>query len=674
MSDIMVPGITNSGVNTDGLIEDLMEAERAPITRMEERIDSYEQERSAWQELGRKVTNLQEAARLLYGFENPFNERIASSSDESVLIATAERNADEGVARLSVEQLAEADRFISRDLPSDFDVPAGRYGFRVGENEEFFTYSGGSLRNFAQTINRRAADVVNARVVQNTANSQIILIEALEPGEANQLSFLEDSRAFGIEAGILEEVVEQTLSTPIQASTVTNFQDPAAGRLRSVQAGTLTVEPGGEALVRFPAAVNDVSALVMELEVSVTNLWSGWSPPETPPGPVLPDPGSITLGDITIENDPSQVPLPEWDSPEPPEIRDDLRVLSLRDGSQVVSLPDLSDTDGFVTLQVPLSEYVDGVDGLVVDNNNTHREIRVRNISVYDTTTRGDITPVNPLSTATDAQLTFEGIRVIRPSNVIDDLVDGVTLELRGASTRDVQLTVEPDREAVTDSLIQFVFYYNELMREINILTRTDRAVVDEITNYTPEERETALERLGLLQGDLILNRIRSTLQTIMMNAYPTDAGSELTLLAQMGISTNASGPGGGFDASRLRGYLEMNPRELESILRTHFEASRQLFGSDSDGDLTTDTGVAFELQRNLRPMTQTGGTIAIRTGTINTSISQTEDRIGREESRLEQAEADYRAQFAQMEAAMARMEQMQTRLQALQPQQRGNQ
>ena len=674
MSDIMVPGITNSGVNTDGLIEDLMEAERAPITRMEERIDSYEQERSAWQELGRKVTNLQEAARLLYGFENPFNERIASSSDESVLIATAERNADEGVARLSVEQLAEADRFISRDLPSDFDVPAGRYGFRVGENEEFFTYSGGSLRNFAQTINRRAADVVNARVVQNTANSQIILIEALEPGEANQLSFLEDSRAFGIEAGILEEVVEQTLSTPIQASTVTNFQDPAAGRLRSVQAGTLTVEPGGEALVRFPAAVNDVSALVMELEVSVTNLWSGWSPPETPPGPVLPDPGSITLGDITIENDPSQVPLPEWDSPEPPEIRDDLRVLSLRDGSQVVSLPDLSDTDGFVTLQVPLSEYVDGVDGLVVDNNNTHREIRVRNISVYDTTTRGDITPVNPLSTATDAQLTFEGIRVIRPSNVIDDLVDGVTLELRGASTRDVQLTVEPDREAVTDSLIQFVFYYNELMREINILTRTDRAVVDEITNYTQEERETALERLGLLQGDLILNRIRSTLQTIMMNAYPTDAGSELTLLAQMGISTNASGPGGGFDASRLRGYLEMNPRELESILRTHFEASRQLFGSDSDGDLTTDTGVAFELQRNLRPMTQTGGTIAIRTGTINTSISQTEDRIGREESRLEQAEADYRAQFAQMEAAMARMEQMQTRLQALQPQQRGNQ
>jgi flagellar hook-associated protein 2 len=228
---------------------------------------------------------------------------------------------------------------------------------------------------------------------------------------------------------------------------------------------------------------------------------------------------------------------------------------------------------------------------------------------------------------------------------------------------------VEPDRESVTDSLIQFVFYYNELMREINILVRTERAVVDEITNYSDEEREAALERLGLLQGDTTLNRIRTTLQRVMMDPYPTDAGSELTLLAQLGISTNASGPGGGFDASRLRGYLEMNPRDLESALRVNFVPARQLFGNDTDGDLTIDTGVAYELSTNLRPMTQVGGVIATRTGSIDSSISRTEDRISSEERRLEQAEARYRADFAQMESAMAQMEAMQERLQALQPQ-----
>ena len=46
VSDIMIPGITNSGFDTDGMLEDLMEAERVPLTRLEERVDAYEEELS----------------------------------------------------------------------------------------------------------------------------------------------------------------------------------------------------------------------------------------------------------------------------------------------------------------------------------------------------------------------------------------------------------------------------------------------------------------------------------------------------------------------------------------------------------------------------------------------------------------------------------------------------
>ena len=207
-------------------------------------------------------------------------------------------------------------------------------------------------------------------------------------------------------------------------------------------------------------------------------------------------------------------------------------------------------------------------------NNNTHREVSIRNVVVFDPRRRGDVAPVSPLSTARDAIVEIEGIEVVRPSNSIDDLVENVTLNLRGLSQRPVEVTVEPDREAVTDSLIQFIFYYNELVREINILTRTERSIVDELTNLSQEERETALEKLGLLQGNLALNSLKSRLQRIMMDAYPTEAGNQLTLLAQLGISTNESGPGGGFDASRLRGYMEMNPGDVEAALQSYFRAS----------------------------------------------------------------------------------------------------
>ncbi len=665
----MIPGITNSGIDTQSLIDQIMDAQRAPVERMERQIDRYEDERAAWQELGRKISNLQEASRLLFSFETPFLERVASSSDPSSLTATANRNAQLGVASVDVRQLATADRFISRNLATDYQVPAGRYGFRVGEQETFFTFQGGQLRGFAQTINQRAGDIVAARVVQNTANSQVILIEALRTGSENRLDFLEAARAFGLEAGILEEVRDQKISAPIQASTVSAAWAGTPAGTRLVQNGTVTVLPGGDASIRLPATVDVTPNLVLEFDLSVLNRYEGWTPPTAPPGPEIPDPGSVTLGDVRILNEPSTVPIPPWEQPQPPVVRDDLDALFIRSGSQEIPLARISDTDGFISRQVKLADVADRIDGLTIVNNNTHREIAVKNVAIYDESVRGDTAPVNPIATARDAVLLFEGIEVIRPTNSIDDLVDGVTFALRGVSTRAVDVTVDPDREAITDGLIAFVFYYNELMREINVLTRSDRVVVDEIATFTDQEREAALERLGMLRGDLTLSRLRSSMQTVMMNPYPTDAGNELALLAQVGISTNAAGAGGGVDAGRLRGYLEVNPRELETRLQTHLMPMRQLFGSDTDGDRVIDNGVAVMLERNLRPYTQVGGIVATRTGSIATSIAQTRGRIEREEDRLASAEAQYRASFARMEGALGQLQESRQRLQSLQVQ-----
>jgi flagellar hook-associated protein 2 len=650
----MIPGITNSGFDTDGMVDELMDAERQPVTRMEEEIDTFEEERAAWQEIGRRLSNLQEAGRLLFGFENPFNDRIASSADEYSITAVADRTATEGTTRLEVRQLAEADRFISRNLPTDFEVARGRYGFRVGDSELYFNYSGGSLESFARAVNERAGDIVNARVVQNTSTTKILLVEAKRTGSENELSFLEDARALALEAGILEEVIEQVLRPPIQASTVSG---PTPGTTRVIQSGRLTVEPGGEARIDLPSTSDPAPSLVLELDVKVTNLYEEAAEPEVPTGPEIPDAGDITLGDITIRNEQSIVEFPPWQPPEPPVVVDDLNLLYLESGTNRVRLPALADTTDFERLRIPISDYVNRLDALEIVNNNTHRTVEIRDIAIFDTATRGDMSPVNAISTARDAIVAIEGIEVVRPENTISDLVEGVTLTLRAPSAGPVEITVEPDREAVTDSLIQFIFYYNELIREINILTRSEQAIVDELTNLSSEEREEALDKLGRMQGNLALNSLKTRMQRIMMDPYPTEAGRELTLLAQMGISSNETGFGGGFQASRLRGYLEMNPQDVDAALRARFDAVRQLFGSDSDGDRAIDTGIAYQVDQYVRPYTQVGGIIATRTGNIDQSISSTEERIEREEARLARVESQYREDFARMEAAMGRLQ-----------------
>jgi len=668
----MIPGITSSGIDTDGMIEQIMEAERVPVTRMEEQIDQYQEEKAAWQEIGRRITNLREASRILFGFENPFNERIASSTDDRSVTAIADRNASEGTTSVKVIQLAQADRFLSRSLPADFEVAAGRFGFRVGDQEEYFNFSGGTLAQLAEAINRRASDIVSARVVRNTADTQVILIEAIESGAEKPLIFLDAARTFALEASILEEVLDQTVSVTPGPTTVTAWTKPLGSDV-TVQNGVVTVEPGGEAVLRLPGGIPTQDRLELDIEVEVENFFEGWNPPAAPPGPAVPPVDGATLGDVTVHGAPSSAPLPDWSPPEPPTVQDDFQMLFAQDGASVVPLPQVSDTSGFETIRIPISEYVDSIQSVNIRNRNTHRRIRVKNVALVDPTSRGDLSPVNPITTAQDAVLEVHGIRVERPSNSVDDLIEGVTLQLH--STGDaVDVSIEPDREAVKNALIDFVYRYNQLLTEVNILTRNEPAIIDEITYFTDDERDAAQKRLGMMQGDLTLNNLKSRLQTVMMNPYQTSAGSSMTLLAQMGISTNAAGPAGGYNASRLRGYLEINESDLDDALETQFPAIKELFGSDTNLDQVIDSGLGYVVEQTTIPYVQVGGIVALRTDTIDSSIDRTETRVARENERLDDREAELRQDFGRMQGAMNTLQENQRTLDNLQNQTSSNQ
>jgi flagellar hook-associated protein 2 len=348
------------------------------------------------------------------------------------------------------------------------------------------------------------------------------------------------------------------------------------------------------------------------------------------------------------------IDLPPYQPPEPPTVTEDLGVVSVLSGGEKVALPDLPLAGGYRTVEIPASELPSMVDGFTFENKNSARRVSIRNLEIVDPSARGDAIPANPIETAQDARLLFNGVEVVRDSNTVDDLIPGVTLNLHRASESPVTVDIAPDRELAKDAIIEFVGLYNQVVRDINIYTRTDDSIIEEIEYFSEDERETAQERLGIFQGDTTLNQIRNRLQTIMMNPYPTESGNSLRLLAQIGISTNASGAAtGGFNAGRLRGYLEISEDQLDRALQQNFAAVGQLFGRDTDGDLVMDQGSAVILDQFLSPYVRVGGIIATRTGTIDDRISRTEDRIERYNDRLEDYEQELRTDFAQMEGAM---------------------
>ncbi|MFP4152218.1 MAG: flagellar filament capping protein FliD [Alkalispirochaeta sp.] len=640
MSDISIPGISNSsGMNTSKMVDDLMEVERIPVRRMESQVETYELQKDVWQSVGRGVARLRDTARRMYGFESPFRERNAISSNESILRATADRRAEEALEEVTVVRVAGRDRFASSPLPRDFDVPSGRYEFSLGDETRSMRFSGGSLRDFAGEINRRLETIVRATVVPDTQDTQVIILEGQKEGAAAQLTFGEDA------TGLMEQI--GVMSRPRPEDSVALLQEQP-----------LLLEPGQEDRITLDQPFAIDPGMILRFEARSRDLpREEWTPPDAPPGPELPEPGSTTLEGITITDELPGFSIPQPEEPEPPPFVEDNRAMAIIGAGREQQLPPLPESSEFRAVEIPASELVSSTEGFVFRNRNTHRELEVRNIEILDPSRRGGSTPANALDTAQDAIVRYSGIEVQRESNEIDDLIPGVTLNLLRASTEPVEIDIQPDRENAKDAIIEFIGYYNQLVRDINIYTRDEPELIEQIEYFSEDERGQMEERLGILQGESSLNQLRSRMQTIMMDPYDTGLDSSYRLLAEIGISTNASGVGGGFDASRLRGYLEINEAVLDDALASDFESVGRLFGRDTDGDLVTDTGLAVALERYITPYAQTGGIIAGRTDGLDTRIDQTEERISRTNRRLEDYEQELRSDFGRMEGMMDQME-----------------
>ncbi|MDR1099638.1 MAG: flagellar filament capping protein FliD [Treponema sp.] len=665
MSDIYVPGV-KSRFNTEKLIDDLMKVERIPKERVEKNVENLETQKTYWQEVGRRINSLRDSARLLFSFQNPFNDRIASSSDESVITGTATREASEQDYRFTVKQAAQADRFLSPPLDDSFRVESGTYTFTVGKDEISFNFRGGTLKEFTEALNRRGRDKIGASLIAVERGVKSLLIESKVTGAENRLGFSGDAEKLAIRAGLVEPVYSSRRDISLDTRTVR--VNPAASGEAAVEDNILRVKTGASASIPINPPLAYDAALVLRLETSTELLRdTARDIPTPPPGPSTPAAGSISYGGIVIENDPSQTPLPVWTPPAIPPRVDNLGLLSLSfsDGT-AVSLPPIQDSSDFSARQYQLAEVAAGktITAITIENDNTHRNISLRNITIFDPDAQGGVKARHAVSLAQDAVVSMEGIEIKRPSNSIDDLIPGVTLNVRGISDRPVTLGIQPDREGVKNSIISLVGNYNRLMAEINVLTRNDNRIIEELSYLSAEEQEEMRKRQGAFSGDSTLNQFKNTLQRTAASPYPTSEERDLALLSQIGVGTDVRRSGGGsYDPSRLRGYLEIDEKVLDEAIAAKLPAIQQLFGSDTNGDLIIDSGLAYMVDTLAKPFVESGGLISLKTGTIDSRISQDKRRIDTMERQLAAKEAALKLQYGQMEGAYNRMERMATSL-----------
>jgi len=661
VSDISIPGVS-SKYNTSKLISDLVDAERIRLTNMEDDISALEETKSTWRQVNRNLGNLQRSAKSLYGFENPFSEKTATSSNERILTATAARSAPFDEYSITVRQIATSDRFLTPSLDRSFRVEPGTYTFHVGEESVSLRYRGGTIDDFANRLSVKGEGLIKATTVRDTPDTQVLMIEAVPTGASNRLTFDDDAVSLGLKTGMMREARsnEETVSlNRVVENPVTASGTAAPGGSYTLQEDTLLVKPLSSIRLPFDKTVQTADGMVLEYQYRTIDYSDEELTPAQPPGPLWPEvPGGEFQG-IVIESSPNSFDLPAGSDWVPPEKVDDWNVFNVESSTGIFSLPPVSPSENFKTVQINAAQLPEDISAVVLDNRNTHRGIEITGIRLYDPARQGNLEPANPIGTAGDALIEFRGIEARRPTNSIDDLVDGLTINLKRASDEPVELSITPDIETAKEGIIKFVYDYNQLLTRVLVLTSDNSGVIDELEYLSDDERADLEDQLGSLRGDITLNQMKNRLKTIVSNPYPTRAGADLSLLAQIGVSTNASSgnSGGALNFSKLRGYLEIDEQKLDRYLESEIDAVKDLFGKDTSGDLIIDSGVAQAIDQYLTPYTQTGGFVSNRISRIDGQIDSTKDDISDYEKHLEDYEADLKRQYGTMEATLNELE-----------------
>ena len=636
MADINIPGVSDK-YKTNDLVKSLVEVEKLPLKREQEKLEGYKTEQANWRRVNQYMSSLRESTRTLYSFNNPFNERIAESTDERAITATAERDATVETFKIDVDQIATADRFLSGNIERDRKIPEGMYQFKVGDKTVTYRFKGGKVSDFSEGLNKRGNGVIKSSIIGVSKNESALLIESLKTGEENKLILENESLDLAIDLNMVQKI--QAEKTPFAQNLNKN------------------INPETKLEIPIPESIKNQQGLAIEFTVKtipVEDITIAWN--NRPTGPVLPFPGNIQFQDVIINNDESDTTLP----PEPPKelrnpITDNSALYIKKTDGTILPLESIPQDNESKLYTINLNDYED-ITSIFINNRNTGKQLQIEGIASYNISANLGFEPLHPVSVAQNAKFRYEGIPMNRPTNEIDDVVPHVTLQLHSTTDRTANITIKNDTESAKDALINFVGNYNQLMAELNILTQNKPEIVDELEYFTEEESEKAKERLGVFQSEFSLKSSKSSLQQIITNSYMPEENFTIRTLAQVGIASK-TGVSTGASPAQMRGYMEIDEKKLDEALENNMDEVKNLFGYDTNDDKIIDAGIAYKMDQTLLAYVQTGGILAMKDSAIERNISNTETKIERLEVQVANKEADLKRKYGNMESTLNNLE-----------------
>jgi len=182
-----------------------------------------------------------------------------------------------------------------------------------------------------------------------------------------------------------------------------------------------------------------------------------------------------------------------------------------------------------------------------------------------------DVKHMDITSVAQDSKITMNGIQIIRPTNEISNVIEGVTLNINGVTEagKTVSLSIMKDNSKVEEQLTAFVENYNNTINQMNALT-----------SYGGESGSD-----GALNGDSTVRNIQSQMRGLL-NRTQTHIGGAVQSFADLGMLTNLDGTLT-LDAAKLDALMDSDMDSIANFFTATGGASDSLVDFEANNSLT---------------------------------------------------------------------------------------
>ena len=223
-----------------------------------------------------------------------------------------------------------------------------------------------------------------------------------------------------------------------------------------------------------------------------------------------------------------------------------------------------------------------------------------------------------------DAKLKVDGIDITRGSNTINDVLTGVTFELKGVqllSDTPVTLKVSADKSKVKTSVEDFIKAYNDALGYLNTKTSV---------NPDNKTRE-------IFASDQALKGLRINMRSLISSSVTTVVAGNPTLLSEIGIKVASNGTLSISDTSKFEEALSTDVRKVSD-----------LFNSSN--------GLAGRLSTLLESFTSSGGQLDLAQTGANSQIENVKTALTRTNAQIDSRVESFRKQYESLYNTMTKL------------------